>query len=202
MKLVIFDFDGVLVNTTELIFKILKDENGNLTLDLFKDFSNGNIHNTIGDAIKNNNFSKPDDYHELYDDGLSTINIHDILRDTILKLKDNYKLSIISSSWGDIISSFLKKENLTNYFDDILGFDIHTSKVVKIKSLLEKYNVLPKDAVFITDSLGDILESNECDVKSIGVTWGLHDKKTLEKGNPVAIIDDPRELLKTIESVL
>jgi len=146
MKLVIFDFDGVLVNTT--------------------------------------------------------ITIHDILRDTFLKLKDNYKLSIISSSWGDIISSFLKKENLTNYFDDILGFDVHTSKVVKIKSLLEKYNVLPKDAVFITDSLGDILESNECDVKSIGVTWGLHDKKTLEKGNPVDIIDDTRELESVINNVL
>ena len=126
-KLVIFDFDGVLVNTTELIFKILKDRNGNLTLDGFKDFSNGNIHSTMGDAIKNNTFLKPDNYHELYHDGLSVLTIHDILRDTVLSLKNNYKLSIISSTRGDIISDFLEKEKLTGCFEDVLGFDVHTS---------------------------------------------------------------------------
>ncbi|MFZ3015756.1 MAG: HAD hydrolase-like protein, partial [Minisyncoccia bacterium] len=61
---------------------------------------------------------------------------------------------------------------------------------------------LPKDVVFITDSLGDILEGNECGVKSIGVTWGLHGRETLKKGNPVAIIDDPRDLEGVINNVL
>lgn len=79
---------------------------------------------------------------------------------------------------------------------------MHGSKIIKINSILKKYNIEPNDTVFITDTLGDIKEAKECGVKSIAVTWGLHDRETLEKGNPVAIIDDPRELLRVIEKVL
>ncbi len=94
------------------------------------------------------------------------------------------------------------KENIKKYFSDILGTDVHKSKIVKIKSLLEKYNIKPENAVFITDSLGDILEGNECGVKSIGVTWGIHHRETLEKGNPIIIIHSPMDLLTTVQNVL
>lgn len=62
--------------------------------------------------------------------------------------------------------------------------------------------MLPKDAVFITDTLGDIREARECDIDSIAVTWGFHERKTLEKGNPIVIVSDPRELFVEIDNVL
>ena len=202
MKIIFFDFDGVLVNTTELNFKLHKNVNGNLTLEKFKEFSEGNFHKGIGKAIKEDNYVIPNNYSELYENGLSEINIHNILRDTILHLKDKYKLAIISSTGSLSISNFLKREGLDEYFDDILGSDINTDKTDKIKSILEKYNIVSKDAVFITDTLGDIIEAEKCGVRSIGVTWGLHGRETLEKGNPVTIIDDPRDLENAINNVL
>ena len=201
-KLVIFDFDGVLADTEEFCYKIHKDFNGTLTWEKFQSFGVGNFHEGMGKAVQEEAYIVPPDFYTLYEKNLSVISIHDILRDTVLLLKDKYRLSVISSTSSPYISKFLEKENILDCFDDILGHEIHTSKVVKINTLLKKYKTSPEGAVFVTDTLGDILEANECNVRSIGVTWGLHERKTLEKGNPIAIINDPSELLGTIEGVL
>ena len=51
----------------------------------------------------------------------------------------------------------------------------------------------------MTDTLGDIREGNIAGVQTIGVTWGVHDRETLEKGSPLAIVDTVFELRDTIE---
>ena len=68
------------------------------------------------------------------------------------------------------------------------------SKVIKINGLLKKYGHDPKDALFITDTLGDIRDGTACGVATIGVTWGNHDRETLKKGEPYAIVDTVPEL--------
>ncbi|MDQ3245081.1 MAG: HAD hydrolase-like protein [bacterium] len=150
-KLVMFDFDGVLINTQHL----------------------------------DNDFS-----------------VDDILHDAVLYLADKYELAIVSSASNKILNTFLKKENLDGCFKDVLGYEEHSSKVVRINSLLKKYNIEAKDSVLITDTLGDLKEANEAGAKSIAVLWGLHDHSTLANGNPNAIIENPNLLIKTIEDVL
>lgn len=202
MKLVIFDFDGVLANTLEFAFGIHKEKNPNFTWEKFQDFSNGSFVEGIKNAVEKNSHVIPSDFKEKYKEEIEKIKINDVLHQTILSLCGKYIFIIVSSTESYLINDFLIKENLKNCFSEILGIDVHGSKIIKINSILEKYKILPKDVVFITDSLGDILEGNECGVKSIGVTWGLHGRETLKKGNPVAIIDDPRDLESAINNVL
>lgn len=133
---------------------------------------------------------------------IQKINIHDAIHKAVLALSKNYILAIVSSTASYLIEEFITKENLRENFSDILGIDVNSNKTIKINSLLEKYKINPKDAVFITDSLGDILEAAKCDVKSIAVTWGLHDKETLEKGNPVVLIGNPEDLHDAIQDVV
>ncbi len=201
-KLVIFDFDGVLVNTLEFSFDEHKKLNNSLTWKKFQDFSNGNFRSGIGKAVAEDNYIIPDNWDDLYTKNIEDITISDILNKTITELSIKYILTIVSSSSTKVINKFLEKEKITEIFSDILGADINSNKTVKINSLLRKYNILPSDIVFITDSLGDILEANESGINSIGVTWGIHSKENLEKGSPITIIDDPRLLLNTIENVL
>jgi phosphoglycolate phosphatase len=202
MKLIIFDFDGVLVNTLELSYNIHTIKNKNFTWKHFQDYSLGNFWEGYDKAVKDGKHIPADDFPGDYKKGLEVLTIEDILHDSILSLATNYKLVIVSSTDGSYINNFLIKENLNGCFSDILGYNIHKSKISKIKMILEKYNLSPDDAVFITDTLGDIKEANECKVKSIAVTWGLHDKIILEKGNPVKIIDNPQDLIEVIENVL
>jgi phosphoglycolate phosphatase-like HAD superfamily hydrolase len=79
-----------------------------------------------------------------------------------------------------------------------MGNDVHASKVEKIRMVFSKYNTDAEHCVFVTDTLGDIREANVLNVKSIGVSWGFHEKERLEIGNPFKIIYKPGELLRVI----
>lgn len=201
-KIVMFDFDGVLVNTLQFSFGVHKKLNTELTWENFQDFSNGNFHSSMDKIRNDGTYNFPSKWDEEYWENIQKITISDILNETIKELSFESILAIVSSSTTGLINKFLEKENIKKYFSDVLGTDVHKSKKVKIDSLIKKYDVIPSEMVFITDSLGDILEGNECGVKSIGVTWGIHQKETLLKGNPELIIGDPRELLGAIKNVL
>ena len=43
-------------------------------------------------------------------------------------------------------------------------------------------------------TLGDINEAASVGLSAIGVTWGFQDRATLARGNPLEIVDTPREL--------
>lgn len=201
-KMVMFDFDGVLVNTLDFSYGIHKVKNPHFTWERFQSYADGNFHDGYNNAVKNGEHIQPDNFHDKYKDELIPLTIQDVLKSVIISISHKYILSVVSSSISQAIKDFLRKENLDEHFLDILGFDVHASKVIKIKSLLEKHNLSSNDAVFITDTLGDILEANECNVPSIGITWGLHDREKLGKGNPAVIIDDPEDLMGAIENVL
>lgn len=201
-KLIIFDFDGVLANTEEFCFKIHKRKNKNLTWGKWQDLSNGNFWNGLNKAVDREDHVIPRDFYERYEEEISKINIHDVLYKMVLALSKEYIIAIVSSTRSSTINGFLVKENLRECFSDILGADVHINKTIKISTLLKKYNKKVEDTIFITDSLGDILEANDCKVRSIGVTWGIHGKETLEKGHPITIINDPRDLFNSIKSVL
>ncbi len=124
------------------------------------------------------------------------------LKDTIISLSSKYFMAVVSSSSDKYISNYLTNDGLEKYFSDILGSDTYRSKIIKINSLLKKYGTSSKDVVYVTDSLDDIKDGNECGIKSIGVTWGIHPKENLKKGNPIAIIDNPNDLLDTVNNML
>lgn len=198
-----FDFDGVLINTIQFWFRLHKSANETLTWEQFSDMSNGNFIVKQNELHKEGKYNWPTDYEQSYDEALEKeFTIEDILHDTVLDLADEYHLSIVSSASNKVITKFLQKQNLEGCFHEILGYEDHHSKVVKIKSLLEKYSINSKDAVLITDTLGDVSEANDASVKSIGVTWGLHKEDTLRQGNPTKIIDNPLDLVIAIENVL
>ena|SRR3989338_6811055 len=155
MKLLLFDFDGVLVDTLVMHYEKRSRE----------------------------------------------LEMPQSLKNLVHKLNENYRLAIVSSTPSGLIAKILKQTNVHQYFSDICGADIHTSKVVKNKMLLHKYKTDPSDAVFITDTVGDILEARECGIKSIAVTWGSHNEKTLKKAKPNKIVSAPDDLLQAIESI-
>ena len=104
-------------------------------------------------------------------------------------------------SSGTIIS-FLEEKGIREYFADVMGYEILRSKAGRINYLLKKYNISPTNAVYITDTAGDINEAGKCWVKAIAVTWGFQSKEELEKAGPTKIIDSPLNLVGAIEDVL
>jgi len=201
-KLVIFDFDGVLVNTHDVSFALNQKTNPHLTQELYSQMSHGKFYASYESNTPLLTFTPNPEFTNGYREGLYELNIPASIKVVITYLSEKYHLAICSSAFDETISEFLESQDIAHHFNDVLGVLVHKSKVIKLKQLLEKYNLQKEDAVFITDTLGDVLEAHEVGIKSIAETWGLHDRETLEKGNPEIIIDDPSLLEQTIKKVL
>ena len=199
MKLILFDFDGVLVDTFIMNYEISKEANKNLSLHMFRSLFHGNIYHSLRNHSKVKEHPK---FFERYEEQSRELKMPPPLQEIIYKLGKYYTLAIVSATPSGLISKILKQANVSPCFSDILGGDIHTSKVVKNKMLLEKYKIVPENAVFVTDTTGDISEARECGIKSIAVTWGFHEEKDLQKANPERIVSTPEDLLKALEEIL
>ena len=76
-------------------------------------------------------------------------------------------------------------------FTEILGFDIETSKVKKFNMIFKKYNVAPNQAIFLTDTSGDINEAKEAKINFIvGILSDYQNEENLKKAGPNAIVKD------------
>ncbi len=195
-KLIIFDFDGVIVDTFHIAFNIA-DSREYITEEEYRGRFEGNIYDSK--PRFKDNASTMDGFFTYYEPELMKISPVQGMEQVIKTLADTYDLVIVSSTISSIISSYLDSVNLGSYFKEILGSDVDRSKVVKIQKVLTDYKIQPSDAVFITDTLGDIREGKHCDVDSIAVTWGYNHPEVLLKGSPHAVVNDTAELQEKID---
>lgn len=192
-RVIIFDFDGVIAETFSFCYNIWSLLIP-LTLNEYRKWFENNINDTLQKIEK----EKKDKFFDEYSIKLKDSKVNDVIVETIKKLSENYILAIISSTITPLISDYLKSSEIRNCFNEILGNDIGENKVRKIQMVLDKYSINPFEAIFITDTLGDIKEAEKCGVKSIAVTWGYHTAEILKRGNPYKIINLRDEIVPSI----
>jgi phosphoglycolate phosphatase-like HAD superfamily hydrolase len=196
-KIVFFDFDGVIVDTFDFCFKIV-DTREYITEEEYRNRFEGNIYDAPR-KLKNPDVTF-DDFMHTYTPELMKCEPVAQMAEAIRDLALDYMLIIVSSTATAPIDAYLRQVGLRDSFTEILGSDVDRSKVNKINMSLSKYKVQPSDAVFITDTLGDIREGEKCGVRSIAVVGGYHPEETLKKGNPYAIAGSPAEIGKHVRA--
>lgn len=196
-KFVLFDFDGVIVDS----FQAAMEVNALIYSDFTEDDYRKNFEGNVNDKnVPWGNRRKSDiDFFTEYAQRLPKQKIFDGMIEVIDSLGKKYNLAIISSTTTDLIQKYLEIHKLQQYFLEILGNDVHKSKTEKIKLVFEKYKTNAKNCIFVTDTLGDIKEARVAGVESIAVSWGFNIRDTLKKGNPLAIVDKPGDIESLIE---
>lgn len=171
-KFILFDFDGVIADSFQPAFEIQKMICPNLTEDIYQKRFEGNI----------NDWEKPINVHteecrhdidfftEYIPRMKKEVQIIPEMKDVIIELEKNYIMIVISSTITSPIQEFLEEHDLSDHFTQIMGNDVHKSKVEKMKMVFEKYKVKANDCIFITDTLGDMREAEKMSVETIGVT--------------------------------
>jgi phosphoglycolate phosphatase len=200
IKSVVFDFDGVLADSFEFHReRVGKFIGCDLSIQEYKDIHNGNFFDEdLNKKFKGVNWQ---DYRDLIYDEQIVWDLDENIREVVKFLSNNYDLSIITSAGTRNIEGCLGHNSLSDCFQDILGAESSVLKTDRFKYLFKKYNLVPDDFIFVTDTLGDIKEANEVDVKSIAVDFGFHDKETLKKGNPLKIISNFNEISDIIKEI-
>lgn len=197
---VIFDFDGVIVDSFDYCLKINQTIVGDITADEYRKMFCGNFYEAhrkrIPDSESAENKRR---YWEYFLKGIDQIRLVPGMSKILEVISHKYRVVIISSATSDVIKTILKRFDLLKFITDIFGADLSESKFEKFQMVMNKYGIKSSDCVFITDTLGDLIEANKANIQSFAVGWGFHDEATLERGNPIKIIETPQNILDAIE---
>ncbi len=210
IKPIIFDFDGVLADSFGAFYPLLRDGMAHIGLDLtqnqYRDFFIGNIHqsfkNAIGDERKYSALMefRKNNYDKYYYDKKNGVVLFSGVRGFIKKLDKKYILTISSSGRRDNIKNLLEANKLKSSFSLILASTAETKEYM-ITKILNKFHAKPKDAVMISDTVGDIMMAKKVGLKTIAVTWGFHSTKNLKKSNPDFVAKNFKELFAKIDKL-
>ncbi len=202
-KGIIFDVDGTLTFTNQLIF----DSFNHITKKyLGKSFSDeevialfGPTEDVILKEICNDEYeSARKDYYKYYKDNHSIAQLYDGIKSLIVEIKNaDVLLSIFTGKGRTSALITLDEFELTNYFDLIVsGDDVenHKPSPEGINKFLQMFDLNPKDVLMIGDAPSDIIAANESGVEIASVVWDSYAEEEVRKLNPKNIFHSVAEL--------
>ena len=110
-------------------------------------------------------------------------------------------LAIVTSKARHVVDIALDVLPVRDYFDVIVTSDdteVHKPEAAPVLYALEALGREPADAVVVGDSPFDLRAGQAAACRTIGVTWGFFDRETLAEENPDAIVDRVDELAATL----
>jgi phosphoglycolate phosphatase len=197
-RVLIFDYDGVIVDSFPVIISIYKRMADKYGWDSSEEGFN---------KLFDNNFFQSLRLQGLSDEQMAT----ELEEFTKMAAKEQHKIQlfkgivqmleilsasnilvIITSNVSQMVNEILRKNEIS-CIQEVLGADTHMSKVNKIQQIKNQY---PDAQIFyIGDTVGDIREGKASDVTTVAVTWGYHKREELIQENPDYMVDSPKELL-------
>ncbi len=198
LKVILFDFDGVIDNNYELHYELMEKTYTGISREEHRVLFEGNIKQEIAKIQdRNTGFDLPTPFSAAKMDAVTPLDKKEILE----RLSKKYTLGIITSARENPINVYLENNGMSGFFSFVRGIESGVLKSEKISKVLEEYKISPSEAVMITDTLGDILEAAEVGVPSIGFDGGYHERERLQKGNPFSVVSSFSELSEAIDEL-
>ncbi len=183
---IIFDVDGTLTSTNDLIFESFRYITNKY---LHKSLTNEEITALFGpteDVILkewggDNYEAIKDDYYSFYSDNHYMAELYPGIKDILEFLKSkNVPVSIFTGKGRKAALITLKKLDVFNYFDLIVtGDDVseHKPNAEGINKFVDKFNLEKERVLMIGDSPSDIKAARSAGVKIASVVWDRYTKK-------------------------
>lgn len=213
-ELIIFDFDGTLINSipdlTLAVNKMLFSYNLlPLTVEQVTPFIGNGAMPLVKRALEytmpNKNISEQllKEAFEIYFSAYREVTcdktfLYPGVLDT-LKLLNNkgYKMVICTNKPFHFIEPILNKLSMTHFFKLWIGEDSLTQKKPSAAPLLhlaQEMDVAIQKCIMIGDSKNDILAAKNSNMESIGVSYGYNYNENIADYNPTQVVDSFREL--------
>ena len=206
IQMLVFDFDGTLVDTKKDIA-----DSVNLTLkelelrmlhrEILYTFIGKGVNHLMTRSLEGTGYEDLpgaiDVFMRHYEEHLmDQTNLFPNCRETLEHLADKEN-TILSNKPTRFITRILDALNWRAPFSTIIGGDLMPAKKPDPGGLLHilvQHKVRPEEALMIGDSLVDIETGKRAGVRTCGVTYGHAGRESLESAQPDWIIDDLSEL--------
>lgn len=212
LKAILFDLDGTLVNTNQLIFNSFQQAFKELLKD--RVLSNEEIIDCIGPTLEQTGEKYyPQDpssfvkcyrhYYQINHDEM--IEIFPGIIQMLESLKQlELRLVIVTSKKRDMTIKALQYLKIYDYFDLIISSDdINSPKPhpEPIETVMKYYGLTQDECLMVGDNSHDIECAHAAGVKSVAVGWAMRGADYLKKYHPTYIIDEANDLLTVIKKV-
>lgn len=203
---VLFDLDGTLINTNELIIASFLH-----TLEHYfpKEYKREDVIQFIGPSLHDSfgrlNPEKMDEMIEMYrtfnhERHDELVEEYDTVFETVKQLHEKgYKLAIVTTKRGETARMGLKLTGLDQFFDVIVAID----DVQKVKpdpepllKALDALNSSPEKAIMVGDSQYDILGGKNTGTKTAGVAWTIKGREFLAEYGPDVMLETMADILE------
>ncbi len=206
ISLIVYDFDGTLVDTLDdiaLSVNLALQELGQRPLEqeVIKTCIGSGVFMLMTRALSGTGWDDIDravavfrkhyanhlmDHSDFYPNG----------RETIEYFSDK-KQAICSNKPEDFVRKILENLNCLLPFESIIGGDSFQTRKPDpegINHLLKKHDLSPKEVLMVGDSALDIEAGKNANVRTCAVTYGMGDREALRALKPDWTIDDISEL--------
>ena len=223
-RIILFDFDGTLVNTTQLILRSFRatwqkmfgfEMEDAAYIQTFGTLLHTALRGLTEQCIADGRICKVNDLAAMADDLLRTYRAfnnewHDQaiepfagIDETLQELKArDFKLGIVSSKIRLGVERGLNLFAMAELFDVIIASDDVTNHKPHPEPLLKALNqfgVAAHEAIYVGDSIHDIAAGRAANVTTVAAAWGPFPRTDLEALKPDHLLDEPSELLKLFE---
>lgn len=127
------------------------------------------------------------------------VRAYDGVVETVLALRgQGHELGVVTSKSESLAFRGLACVGLARYMDTIVGCDSctrHKPDPEPVRLALHRLACPPGDAVFVGDSVHDVLAGNAAGVRTMGALWGAFGRDDLAPG-------DPNHYVATISEVI
>ncbi|MGD6968434.1 pyrophosphatase PpaX [Rossellomorea vietnamensis] len=205
---VLFDLDGTLINTNELIISSFLHTMNTYFPDQYK---RGDVLQFMGPPLEESFIKVNPDRVEDMVKTYRTYNLekHDSLVtefegvfETVQTLSQNgCKLAIVSTKIRDVVIKGLKLTNLDQFFDVIITLD----EVVNAKpdpepvqKALSALGSTPEESIMVGDNHHDVLAGKNAGTLSAGVAWSAKGREYLDQYEPDFMLETMADLLDVV----
>ncbi|RLC32864.1 MAG: hypothetical protein DRH32_02230 [Deltaproteobacteria bacterium] len=116
----------------------------------------------------------------------------------IRTLAGNHYLAIVTKNIKPAVEKVLAAHGLAGKISLILGIEEPGSKADKIKKAMQIFNRGPDLTCMIGDAVSDIRQARQAGVRSIAVTWGYHTREKLAHEGPDIMVSEPHDITAVI----
>lgn len=203
---VIFDIDGTLTRTSELIFasfnhvasKYLKKTMAPAEITaLFGPPEEGALRTVFGEEKLEEAMRDLIDYYRAHHREMASL--HPGIEDLIQFLKQHDITLAVFTGKGRLTTEItLEAVGISRYFDLVVsGNDVtdHKPNPEGILRVLEAFSLRPEQALMVGDALADIKASRSAGVRVAAVLWDSYDRERVLRAGPDFVFHDAREML-------
>jgi pyrophosphatase PpaX len=214
VKALLYDFDGTLVNSKEVISQginqVLKKRGLNrLNTSELREIAGAPLQKSLGNKFgmldKAVVKACQDDFDIYMKVASKRYKLVDGAKEALQSFKNKGAIqALITSAPRHQVAYDLKRFSLKKFFDLVITRDdVENCKPAPdaIKKALKEFGIRTEEAVYIGDSYIDLVAGQEAGVKTMGVLTGFCDRKTLNEGKPDLILKSVADLLGVVEVI-